>query len=325
MLTDHRGHSAENSLYALVQAMRQHPRCVQLEVATCGSAKNEAFFNGEDLTELWGTTVGADFAFHPEGTSYFHQERELSLADYDLVWHRMPPPLTSERRDLLLNAFPNAVQINHPAGIYETGSKGFLLNFPELCPPMQLCKSLEDIISLKSRFPIVLKPLREYGGRGLVRIDGDQVWEGKKTSNWSTFAAKLTEEPVEYLGVKYLQGVREGDKRIVVVNGEILGASLRLPADGSWLCNIAMGGSSQPAVVDEDEYQIIRSLNPRLAQLGIAMYGVDTLVDDSGTRRLSEINTTSVGGVPQMGQINGRAAAAVVVDLILDFYNQQAI
>ena len=123
--------------------------------------------------------------------------------------------------------------------------------------------------------------------------------------------------------MKYLKNVKQGDKRIVVVNGQILGASLRLPADNSWLCNVAMGGSSNITQVEKEEEEIIRIINPTLSDKGIVMYGVDTLVGDDGKRVLSEINTTSIGGLPQIAAMNNLPLLERAIDLIWEFYNDK--
>jgi glutathione synthase len=243
----------------------------------------------------------------------------VSLRDYDVVWLRLPPPLSLTFLEFLSGSFPNQFFINDPIGIYETGSKAFLLNFEQYCPPMKRCQSIEDIIEFKRQFPIVLKPLREYGGKGIVRIDGDVVWQGNEQIAFQAFTEQQKGSAMDYMGVKFLKNVSEGDKRIVVVNGQILGASLRLPADGSWLCNVAMGGSSNPAEVTSEERAIISGIHPHLAKLGVIMYGVDTLVDDEGRRVLSEINTTSIGGVAQIAQQNGEPVIEKAVALIWDY------
>jgi len=104
------------------------------------------------------------------------------------------------------------------------------------------------------------------------------VWDGKAEKSFTDFIQQLNGSEVEYLGVKFLSNVSQGDKRIVVVNGKVLGASLRLPAQDSWICNVAMGGSSNYAEIDEAERQIIQRINPTLSRLGLVMYGVDTLM-----------------------------------------------
>ncbi len=172
---------------------------------------------------------------------------------------------------------------------------------------MQACHSLEAIDAFKAHFPIVLKPLRNYGGQGLVKIDGQRVWIGKEETTYPAFRQQLAQQSrkIAYLGVKYLTKVDQGDKRIVVVDGQIMGASLRRPAQGGWLCNIAMGGRAEAATVEEAERHILARVNPLMAENGILMYGIDTLVGDDGRRCLSELNTTSVGGLEQMAKHQG--------------------
>jgi glutathione synthase len=300
--------------------MRQHPRCGRLHVATRGLAANAVFFEGAAFAKLSVAEVAADFAFHADGRDLLREVQVVNPQDYDLIWLRLPPPLSPSLLDYLEATFADCVVINDPAGIRITGSKAFLLHFPELCAPMRICRSVSDIESFKNQFPIVLKPFREYGGKGIVRIDGDRVWEGKQETSFAAFADRLPAGELDYLGVKFLQNVDQGDKRIIVVNGEILGASLRLPPPDSWLCNVAMGGSSNPTEPDADEREIVRRIHPELSRLGIVMYGLDTLVGDSGRRVLSEINTTSIGGLPQTERSTGQIAVPRAIDLIWNYF-----
>ena len=320
ILTDHRGHSASNSLYAFVQAMRKHALCSQVDVASRGVQENDYFFEEKQSTDIHVVTADETFAFHKEGRSFFYNLKKESTATYDLVWLRLPPPLSMSFLTFLDSQLANQFIINNPKSIYETGSKEFLINFPEICPTMKICRSMDDIIEFKNRFPIVLKPFREYGGKGLVRIDDDKVWEGKEETIFNDFVEKMKGEDIAYLGVKFLKNVSKGDKRIVVVNGKIMGASLRLPAKDSWICNIAMGGNSNHAEVDEDERAIIEAIDPTLSKMGIVMYGVDTLVGDDGKRILSEINTTSIGGLPQIAQFKGLSLVDEAMDLIWEYF-----
>lgn len=322
VLTDHTNHSAENSLYALLQSMRKHPRCAQIDVATRANISNDGFFKNFVSKDLVVSEVDESFEFSADGKAFQNNLRSVNVKDYDAVWLRMPPPLSKSFLIFLKHKFPNLVFINDPDGIYQTGSKAFLENFPTCCAPMKICKSVEDIIDFKNKFPIVLKPFRDYGGKGIVRIDGNQVWDGKTELTFDKFVKRLStaqkEEnfKIEYLGVKFLKNVSQGDKRIVVVDGKIMGASLRLPPKDSWICNVAMGGTSNPSEVDEAEIEIIKTINPLLSELGIVMYGVDTLVGDDGKRILSEINTTSIGGLPQIAKLSGQPLVEEAIDLI---------
>jgi len=323
ILTDHSGHSSENSLYALAHSMRTHDRVQQLDIATRANLLNNFFFKDLSSKELHVSKVDEYFSFHSDGIYYKKNIRNESLRTYDVIWLRMPPPLSGAFLAFLQYHFPNILFINNPEGIFEAGSKAFLMNFKDVCPPMKLCHSLEDIIDFKKQFPIVLKPFREYGGKGIVKIDGDRVWQGKKETNFKSFIQNINKESIEYLGVKYLKKVSEGDKRIIVVNGEILGASLRLPAVDSWLCNVAAGGRSVSATVSPEEKAIVKRIHPTLSKMGIVMYGIDTLVGDDGKRVLSEINTTSIGGVPQLEKQSGKPVVKQTIDLIMKHIIEQ--
>ena len=103
---------------------------------------------------------------------------------------------------------------------------------------MKICTSISEIIEFKKQFPIVLKPFNEYGGRGIVKIENDVVNAGSNNYSFDEFADNYKQNPIDYIGVKYLKNVSQGDKRIIVINGQIIGASLRLPAKNSWLCNL---------------------------------------------------------------------------------------
>ena len=322
ILTNHTGHSKENSLYALAKAMAAHPCSLQVDVASRGIKENDAFFLDHDknIEQITTTKVNDNFCFSEGGSYFLANSQKTNLSDYDLIWLRMPPPLTPEFLTFLENRFPKQMIINSPKGIYEAGSKAFLVNFADCCPPMKICESVEDIVAFKKEFPIVLKPFQEYGGKGIVKIKGDSVWEGNDEMTFDEFLNKIDTNSIAYLGVKFLENVSKGDKRIVVVNGKILGASLRLPPKDSWICNVAMGGKPKHSEVDEDEIKMIEMINPILSERGIVMYGVDTLVGDDGKRVLSEINTTSIGGLPQMEKFTDKPLVEEAADLIWNYY-----
>ena len=324
VLTDHSNHSSENSLYTLVQSMRLHPNCAQIDVATRGKEINSFFFERLVPKSIFVNRVDKNFRFLPNGRAFKTNTRREFVQNYDVIWLRMPPPpLSNEFLNFLIHQFPDQLIINNPAGIYETGSKAFLVKFRDACPPMKICTSIEAINEFKDKFPIVLKPFRDYGGRGIVRIDGNTVWDGKEKKTFKQFTKQLEGKSINYLGVKFLKNVGQGDKRIVVVNGQIMGASLRLPAAGSWICNVAQGGSSNLTEVSEEEVKIIQKIDPVLSKMGIVMYGVDTLVDDDGKRVLSEINTTSIGGLPQIAQMQGKPLVKQATDLLWDYIIQK--
>ncbi len=235
----------------------------------------------------------------------------------------MPPPLDGTFLNFLKTTFPDQLFINDPLGMALTGSKQFLLNFPSLCPPMKMCYNIEDILSFSADFPVVLKLLNGYGGHGIIKIDGARVWKEGHSTGLNQLIQSLSGKPIAFLAVKYLRNVFQGDKRIIVIDGKIMGASLRLPSKGSWLCNVSMGGTSNISEPTPAEIEMVHSLNPRLESLGILMYGLDTLTDDDGARVLSEINTTSIGGLPQIAHMTGLPLLEQATELLWEWIHNK--
>jgi len=325
-LTDHSGHSEENTIYPLLAEMLKNPRCAGIDVASRGIESNFLFFHKYVKSSLTVSPVNPDFSFHPEGVFFKKNQRRVSLRNYDAVLLRLPHPIPSPFWVFLVKSFPGLLFINSPRGIDTTGSKVFLLNFPDICPPMKRCTTLEDILVFKDRFPIVLKPVKSYGGAGIVKIEDEVVQRAEGGSiSFGQFAQELGETDFDYLGVKFLRNVGEGDKRIVVCCGEILGAALRKPAGNSWICNVAMGGHSFGAEADEDERAIIRRIHPMLEKEGILFYGIDTLTSDDGRRTLSEINTTSIGGLPKIAEYSGRPVVRQAAGLLWNYIQQSQL
>ena len=321
VLTDHRGHSNQNSIYAILREMLKHPQCTQIDIASRGLSSNDRFFEMMQVESLFGTTVNAGFDYIAEGDDYVLGLKQLNVDDYDLVFLRLPRPISDEFLLWICDIFAQAVIINDPTGIIATSNKKFLLNFPSVCPDIRLCTSIDDVIDEFNKYPIVLKPLKEYGGRGLLKINSDQLDDGSTTHNTKEYLKTIETQLKSdgYLSMRFLKNVNQGDKRILVVDGEVMAASLRLPAKDSWLCNVAQGGTSIPAEVTNQELEIVKTIKPKLKEAGIFMYGVDTLVDDDGIRVLSEVNTLSIGGWPQAEEQTGRPLIKSMISKLFQY------
>ncbi len=320
ILTDHAVHSADNSLYALARSLRRHPLCRRLEVASRGFADNDAFFKNHQTDEFWVSEAADDFAFDPSGKHFKTGWKKSNLGQYDGILLRLPHPISEPFFDFLTRRFPEQKIINRPSGILKTSSKAFLLEVPELCPPMQLCRNWDEIEAFSKNFPIVLKPLRGYGGKGIFKIENGEIWEGDQPVDRLIFEKFIRAGGQEFLGMQYMKNVYEGDKRILVVNGKVLGASLRLPRPGSWMCNISQGGHSRYADADAGELEIAHRLSQKLLPLGVVIFGFDTLADDDGRRLLSEVNVLSIGGIAAMQQESGRPVMQQTADLLWDYF-----
>jgi glutathione synthase len=321
VLTDHSGHSAENSIYAILSAMRKHDSCAVIDVATRSNKANNAFFEHLEFDQLHVLRLMSDFIFDPSQQNLVNGTKTVDPLSYDVVFLRLPRPISDAFLFKMDIFFKGILMINNPYGISVTSTKKYLLNFPELCPPMQLCHSIEEVLSFSQNRDIVLKPLKEYGGKGLIRLTGDLVNDG--TRDWDKMQyLKGLEENIKnegYLAMQYLKNVDQGDKRLLVVDGEILASSLRLPAKDSWLCNVAQGGTSVYSEPTRREYEIVNALHPKLKALGIFIYGADTLVDDDGKRILSELNTLSIGGFPQAQEQTGRPVIQSTLDKFFNY------
>lgn len=321
-LTDHKAHHSENSIYPLLKALADHPRTREVAVASRSVEKNHFFFYQQLPGAIEVQPVDQYFSFTGRDAFFSRVGQMKELGDFDLILFRLPRPIPEGFFRFAAEQFPNpgGIMINHPVGIERTSNKAFLLEVADLCPPVRLLENLDEIDSFRRIFPIVLKPLENFGGKGLVKIENDLVWEGNFQYTYEEFMARYRENPGPMLGMQYLRNVHQGDKRIIVIDGVVVAASLRLPAQDSWLCNVSQGGTAKSAVPDAEEWEIIRKLVPVLKEKGVLFFGLDTLVNDDGKRVLSEINTLSVGGLGPAEKLHKKPlvyrAAEIIVNAI---------
>lgn len=322
VLTDHKTHAPSNSVYNLCNALILDERVESVYMASRGQATNSDFFFQFSSTEVVAYPINNPIDY------YWGQEqigitpgKTVKVNQFDLVWLRLPRPIPDGFFDFLEKRFPNQIILNRPWGIETSSDKSWLLNVHQLCPPIRLCKTIEEIDAFSRSFEIVIKPLEDYGGRGIVRVNNGQVINGDKEIPISEYASELTDQLARggYLGMKFLKGVSAGDKRVVVANGQVIGGILRMPAAGSWLCNASQGGEGHVTEVDEAEIRMAKVLHEKLAPLGIAIFGMDTLMGDGGERVLSEVNTLSIGGIAPLDEISDIPASEMVAKNLIDF------
>lgn len=316
IITDHTRHEKSNSLYALTNAIREDDRCGEMWVCSRGQPANADFFSGRMESKVVAAAIGSRFTFENADALLEKTDGAFHPSTVDVVLFRMPQPVERPFITRIRSYFPHAQFINAPEGIIETASKEFLLQVRELCPTLSLCESLAEAIALSHQYEIVLKPMYSYGGRGMFRLSPDTVWKEDEHFPISQVHDIIKAVDFPMLSMRFLKNVVLGDKRTIVVNREVIGAALRLPAPGSWMCNIAHGGRAQLDEPDADEWRIESVLTPMLLKKGIVMYGFDTLVDDAGRRVLSEINTLSIGGLMPMEEMSKKPVLKRVVDAL---------
>ncbi len=320
VLTDHSIHSPWESIYPIARSLLKNEACTDVHFVSRHMEGNQAFFQEPSSDPVWAVQVTDEFAHSTSGEAFRKNPFQTSVLDYDVVMLRLPRSNSMEFFGKIDKVIPPKRMINQPAGIVATGDKQYLMNFPEFCPPMRICKTVGDVLEFAKQFPIVLKPYNNSGGRGIVRINGDQVFTGNEAQPLDMYMPELEKSLVEgMLGMKFLKNVSQGDKRVIVVNGEIVAASLRIPAQGSWLANVSQGGSSEMSAPDEEELAIARGVIPNLLQKGVVLFGFDTLVDDQGKRILSELNTSCVNGIYPAEQHSGKPITRITADLIIEY------
>ncbi|WP_303809732.1 glutathione synthase [Sandarakinorhabdus limnophila] len=236
--------------------------------------------------------------------------RTVDLADEaDVVLMRQDPPFDMgyiTATHLLEQIQDRVLVVNDPAEVRNAPEKLFVLRFPDLMPPTLVTKSLEEAMDFRARHgAIVVKPLYGNAGTAVFLIDKN---DGNLPVLVELFSS-VWREP--FMVQAFLPSVSEGDKRIVLVDGEPAGAINRLPKKGEIRSNLAAGGSAQPTELTAREQEICARLGPELKKRGLIFVGIDVI---GGF--LTEINVTSPTGIRAIDRFNGTDTPARIWDAI---------
>jgi len=236
-------------------------------------------------------------------------EVEVDLADMDVVWLRQDPPfdmgyITSTH--LLDMIHPKTLVVNDPFWVRNFPEKLLVLNFPELTPPTAIARDLETIRAFKARHgDIILKPLYGNGGAGVFRLDEND----RNLSSLYELFTSMSREPM--IVQKFLPAVAKGDKRVILVDGEPVGAINRVPQAGETRSNMHVGGRPEKVGLTERDLEICRIIGPTLREKGQVFVGIDVIGD-----WLTEINVTSPTGIQELERFDGTNAAARIWEAI---------
>ncbi|HMO09842.1 MAG TPA: glutathione synthase, partial [Paracoccaceae bacterium] len=232
-------------------------------------------------------------------------EPEVDLADLDVVWLRQDPPFdmgyitTTHLLDLV---HPRTLVVNDPFWVRNSPEKLLVLRFPDLTPPTLIARDLATIRAFKATHgDVILKPLYGNGGAGGFRLDpGD-----RNLSSLHELFTGLSREPM--IVQKFIPEVAAGDKRIILVDGEPVGAINRVPQAGETRSNLHVGGRAEPARLTAREREICARIGPVLREKGQVFVGIDVIGD-----WLTEINVTSPTGIQELERFDGTNAAALI-------------
>jgi glutathione synthase len=233
------------------------------------------------------------------------------LADFDIVMMRKDPPLDVRYLHatwILEHARGKTLLVNDPRGLRELNEHLAVLRFPELTPPTIVTRSVERLREFQREQGgvIVVKPVDGYGGLGIFVVrDGDPNASSIIESSMATDHAgeRWT------IAQRYLPEVVKGDKRIVLVDGEPVGAVLRVPADAEARGNLHVGGRAVKCTLDDRDREIIAKVAPLLREHGQILVGLDVIGG-----MLTELNITSPTGIRHIARLDDRNVAGQVID-----------
>jgi len=235
------------------------------------------------------------------------QQEATPIHLYDAVWIRKDPPFDAQylwTTLILEHARSQTLIVNDPRGLREANEKLYTCWFRELMPETLVSQDKERIREFVKRIGgrAVIKPLDAAGGEGVLGLALDD--------NFNAIIEMQTQRGKRVAMVqRYLPQVKAGDKRVLILDGEPLGAILRVPRSDELRSNIHVGGKVESAEITARDREIVAALAPRLQQDGLFFVGIDVI---GGV--LTEVNVTSPTGIQQMSRLTGRNLPATVID-----------
>jgi glutathione synthase len=238
-------------------------------------------------------------------------EAKIDLAaDIDVVLMRQDPPfdLGYISAALLLDRLKGTtLVVNDPHSVVNAPEKMFVLDYARFMPPTLIARRIEDVRAFQQRHgAVVVKPLHGNGGKAIMRVEAD----GTNLSAITELFGQVWPEP--FMVQPFLPEVAEGDKRIVLVDGEFAGAINRKPGHGEFRSNLAQGGYAEATTLTAREEEICAAMGPELKRRGLVFVGIDVI----GGKWLTEINVTSPTGIVSIDAFNGTDTAGRIWDAI---------
>jgi glutathione synthase len=249
----------------------------------------------------------------PDGGAAWYEVgagRTAFLDEFDVVWMRKDPPFDMAffyATHLLSMVAKSTLVVNDPLSLRDANEKLFALRFPAVCPPARVSRRIPELLAFQEEMggEMIVKPLDGAGGEGIFHLRaGDR--------NISAILEAATAHESRYImAQRYLPEIREGDKRVILVEGKALGAVLRVPAEGESRANFHVGGQPAATEVDDRDREIAAAVGPELVRLGIVFAGIDVI---GGW--LTEVNVTSPTGLREIADLGGPSLEVDVLDAV---------
>ena len=254
---------------------------------------------------------GTDIEVRDEAGNHFAKapERTVDLSEFDCLHMRQDPPFDMNYitiTHMLEHIHPATLVVNDPCEVRNAPEKLFVARFGEFMPPTLVSRDETALRAFwREHGDIILKPLYGNGGAGVFRVRPDD----DNFSSLLEMFGQLYREP--FMAQQYLKDVRAGDKRIILVDGQVAGAINRVPADGETRSNMHVGGRPEATELTAREHDICRAIGPELKARGLIFVGIDVIGG-----MMTEINVTSPTGIREVNRFGGNDIAAMIWDVI---------
>jgi glutathione synthase len=255
--------------------------------------------------------VGHDVKVKDEAGKHFDlgERRRVDLGQFDVVHMRQDPPFDMgyiTATHMLETIHPKTLVVNDPAEVRNAPEKLFVLNYRQFMPETLITRDPEEIAAFrKNHGDIILKPLYGNGGAGVFRL-------GEEDQNFTALLELFLQSFREpFIAQRYLPDVRQGDKRIILVDGKAAGAINRVPSATENRSNMHVGGRPEPAELTNREHEICEAMGPDLKKRGLIFVGIDVI---GGF--LTEINVTSPTGIREVKRFGSADIASLIWDAI---------
>ena len=229
--------------------------------------------------------------------------------EVDVAFQREDPPVDAAYvvTTQILSLCRRTLVLNRPEGILAANEKLYALHFPELMAETLVTRHIAELRDFMGKLggEMVVKPLDGRGGEGVFHVHNADRNRGSILEQATNFGTRRA------MAQRYLPEVARGDKRILLLDGEVLGALLRVPSPEELRANLHVGGRAERATLSDVDRRIVERIAPRLRSDGLFFVGIDVIGD-----RLTEVNVTSPTGIQEMGRLDGVAYEATVIDRV---------
>ena len=273
--------------------------------------------NQKIVARMKDITVSMDLSLKEYWARIISQQKKETLSfetltELDALFLRKDPPLNYSTMELLAPISDQVFMINDPCGMILGNSKMYILNFGELIPETHISRDPPRLRKIIDNFggDMVIKPLCRFGGQGIIKVSTRDPENLNSLINYYVGAHRPYGEREQIMVQEYIKAVKDqGDVRILLLNGEILGAMRRKPPDGSFRTNIHAGGRAYQHELTPKERAVCETLKPRLQRDGLYFVGLD-LIDG----KLIEVNCISPGGIPRINRLNKNKLETKIID-----------